>query len=388
MIVPRGFWFAAAAAGIRKTGTADLALIVSDRKTAAAAAFTTNRVQAAPLIVSRAHLKRSRGWARAIVANAGNANCATPGGRDVAVATAAAVARELGIPGHEVLIASTGVIGVPLDGSKLTAAIPAAIKSLSPSGLSAAASAILTTDTRPKIASAPCGKASVLGFAKGAGMIHPRMKPHATMLAFIVTDAAATPAVLKKLTAPAVERTFNRVSVDGDTSTNDTVFVLANGAAGAVPNAKLAAALEQVMQELAVAIAADGEGARKRVRIEVTGAKNDDEAATVARAIANSPLVKTAIAGGDPNWGRLLSAAGASGAPIDPGRVGIQMQGKQVCLQGAAADFDEGALARDLAAATDIQIALDLGRGKKGRATFWTCDLTEDYIRINASYRT
>jgi glutamate N-acetyltransferase/amino-acid N-acetyltransferase len=286
-----------------------------------------------------------------------------------------------------VLLASTGVIGVPLAVDKLTAGLPQAFARLSPEGFLAASQAILTTDTRPKIAARKCGKARVLGFAKGAGMIQPRMKPQATMLAFVVTDAAATPAVLGRLTAASVEQTFNRISVDGDTSTNDTVFVLANGAAGAVPPARLARALEEVMMELAVAIAADGEGARKLVHIRVTGARHDREAETVARAIANSPLVKTALAGGDPNWGRILSAAGASGAPILPARVRVTLQGVRVCRRGAAVEFDEAALGRTLAADSDIRLDVDLGRGS-GRARFWTCDLTEEYIRINASYRT
>ncbi len=385
--IAMGFRFAAVEAGLRKTGGADLALIVSDTTAAAAAAFTSNRVQAAPLVVSREHLRRSRSRARAVVINAGNANCATPNGLEVARATAHAAARLLGVPQEQILLASTGVIGVPLDAQKLTSALPRAVAHLSPQAFADAASAILTTDTHPKLAARRAGAARVLGFAKGAGMIHPRLVPHATMLAFLVTDAAFPPTALQRLTTAAVARTFNRLSVDGDTSTNDTVFVLANGAAGRVAPGRLGRALEEVMEELAAAIAGDGEGARKRVRIEVRGGRTEREAETVARAIANSPLVKTALAGGDPNWGRILSAAGASGAAIEPERVRLALDSVTVCRRGAAADFDEAALARTLAAGREIRVNLDLGRGS-ARAAFWTCDLTEDYIRINASYRT
>ncbi len=215
-------------------------------------------------------------------------------------------------------------------------------------------------------------------------MIHPRL---ATMLAFLVTDAAVTPARLQRLVADAARRTFNRISVDGDTSTNDTLLVLANGAAGPVAEGAFAEALEETMGELARAIAADGEGARKLVSIEVKGAAREADADRVARAIANSPLVKTAIAGGDPNWGRILSAAGASGVAVNPGRVQITLNSVVVCRRGLAAPFDEAALNADLKAASQVQIRVRLGAGP-GRVRFYCCDLTEDYIRINASYRT
>jgi len=384
---PKGFRFAAVEAGLRKAGGPDVALIVSDAPASAAATFTSNLVKAAPVVLSAAHLRRTRGRARAIVVNAGNANCATPGGMQVATSTAQALAALLRTKTEQVLVASTGVIGVPLPVGKLMAALPGAVAALSATKWSDAAAAILTTDTRPKISWRKCGKARVLGFAKGAGMIQPRMTPHATMLAFIVTDARITPAALQKLVNSAVGHTFNRVSVDGDTSTNDTLFVLANGAAGAVPSAALGRALEEVMLDLAVAIAADGEGARKLVHIRVTGARHERDAETVARAIANSPLVKTAIAGGDPNWGRILSAAGNAGVPFDPGRARVTLQGVAVCRRGAAVDFDEPALGHTLAHDRDILVDVDLGRGS-GRANFWTCDFTEDYVRINASYRT
>ncbi len=386
---PQGFRFAAVAAGIRKIGGLDLALIVSDRPAAAAATFTTNRAAAAPVHLSRAHLRASRGVARAIVANAGNANCATPNGRRVAETTVAAAARLLNIPRRQVLVASTGVIGLPMEEQRIPRALPQAVAALAPECFRDAAQAIMTTDTRPKLAfRRVAGRAGrevrVLGMAKGAGMIHPRM---ATMLAFVLADAAVPARKLQRLTSAAVARTFNRISVDGDTSTNDTVFVLANGAAGPVAERRLAEALEQVMSELAVAIVSDGEGARKLVQIEVSGARTAAEAGQIARAIANSSLVKTAIAGGDPNWGRILSAAGASGAPLDPSRVRIALSGTVVCRHGQAAPFDEAALQAGLRASRDISVRLEVGRGP-GRVRFWTCDLTEEYIRINASYRT
>jgi glutamate N-acetyltransferase/amino-acid N-acetyltransferase len=385
---PRGFLFAAVSAGIRKAGGDDLGLIVSEPPASAAGVFTTNRVMAAPVVLSRQHLAASQGRARAIVVNAGNANCATPNGLRVARRAAEAAARQLQIPRQQVLVASTGVIGLPLDEERIPQALPRAIERLAPERFEEVARAIMTTDTHPKIAFRRIGAGKqalrVLGMAKGAGMIHPRM---ATMLAFVVTDAAVAPARLQRMTAAAAARTFNRISVDGDTSTNDTLFVLANGAAGRVAEARLAAALEEVMGQLAVAIASDGEGARKLVRIEVRGARSEAVADTIARAIANSPLVKTAIAGGDPNWGRILSAAGASGAPFDPARTAVALNGVTVCRRGVAADFDEEALGRSLAAARQANIRLTLGAGP-ARVLFYTCDLTEDYIRINASYRT
>ncbi len=387
---PQGFRFAGIAAGIRKTGGADLALILSDRPAAAAAVFTTNRAAAAPVLLSRTHLRANRGIARAIVANAGNANCATSNGPLVAARAVEAAAGLLGIRPRHVLVASTGVIGLPLDEQRIPRALPRAVEALAPARFADAASAIMTTDTRPKLAfrripdRSRLGAVRLLGMAKGAGMIHPRM---ATMLAFVLTDAAVSPPKLQRFTTTAVARTFNRISVDGDTSTNDTVFVLANGAAGPVPERRFAVALEEVMAELALAIAADGEGARKLVQIEVTGARTEAEADRIARAIALSSLVKTAMAGGDPNWGRILSAAGASGAPIDPARVRIALNGTTVCRRGRAAPFNDSALSASLRAAREIHIRLEVGRGPAG-VRFWTCDFTEEYIRINASYRT
>ena len=389
-LVPQGFRFAAVTAGLRSGEGADLALIMSERPAAAAGVFTTNLVAAAPVVLSRAHLRASGGIARAIVANAGNANCATRNGRRVAERSAMATASFLGIPRSEVLVASTGVIGVPLEEDRIPNALPRLVKELAPERFAEVASAILTTDTRPKLAFRQVpgrggrNPVRLLGMAKGAGMIHPRM---ATMLAFVLTDAALPTPKLRRLTRAAVARTFNRISVDGDTSTNDTVFVLANGSAGPVAEQRLAEALEATMGELAKAIAADGEGARRLVQVQVRGAQTEREAELIARAVANSPLVKTAIAGGDPNWGRILSAAGASGAPLNPALVHISLNGTTVCRRGQAAPFDEEALQAGLRAAREVQIHLNVGRGR-ARVCFWTCDLTEQYIHINASYRT
>lgn len=387
---PKGYLYAAGSAGIRKGGANDLGVIVSQQAASAAGVFTTNRVVAAPLVLSQAHLKASKGIARAIVVNAGNANCATPNGPRVAERTASAAAEQLDIEARHVLVASTGVIGVALDEERIPQALPWVVERLAADRFAEVASAILTTDRHPKLAFRQIAGATrgrpvrILGMAKGAGMIHPRM---ATMLAFVVSDAAVPAARLQRLAAAAAAHTFNRISVDGDTSTNDTVFVLANGAAGRVPEKRFAAALEEVMGELAMAIAGDGEGARKLIKIEVSGARNEAQADQIARAIANSPLVKTAMAGGDPNWGRILCAAGASGAPFDSATTQILLNGVTVCRRGVAAAFDEAALAALLAAAGQIDIKMAVGRGR-ARVRFYTCDMTEDYIRINASYRT
>ncbi len=392
MTLPTGFRFASAYAGIRKAVKDDVALIVSDTPAATAAAFTRNRVKAAPLVLSARHLAASKGWCRAIVVNAGNANCATPGGLEAARRTAQAAAAALGALEREVLVSSTGVIGVPLPVEKLEAALPELAAALAPENFDAASQAILTTDTVPKTASAEVrlkgGVVRIAGMAKGAGMIHPGM---ATMLAFLFTDARLKPAELRPMLKRSVEESFNRISVDGDTSTNDTVHLLANGASGVRPQAKekkkVQEAVTGVMIELAKAIARDGEGARKLVTIEVEGAATDRAAEQIARAIANSPLCKTAIAGSDPNWGRILCAAGYSGAAFDPSRVDIELNGCAVCRNGVAAEFSEDEVKRSLdGPEVGIRVAIR-GRGR-GRARFWTCDLTEEYIRINASYRT
>jgi glutamate N-acetyltransferase/amino-acid N-acetyltransferase len=310
----------------------------------------------------------------------------------VAAATAKAAAKALRLPAPQVLPASTGVIGVELDPRKITGALPQLIAGLRPDRFQDAANAIMTTDLVPKTAFAEValrrGVVRVAGMTKGSGMIQPQM---ATTLGFVMTDANIPGAPLRAILKRSVERSYNRLSVDGDTSTNDTLLLLANGGSGVRPDPKELPQVEEaiagVMAKLAQAIARDGEGARKLVTIDIAGASSDHAAARLARAIANSPLVKTAIAGSDPNWGRILSAAGNSGVAFDPARTDIQMQGVLVCRGGLAAAFSETELKTKLDA-RDCEIRLSI-RGKgKGAARFWTCDLTEDYIRINASYRT
>lgn len=392
MNLPLGFAYAATYAGIRHVEKNDLALIVSGLASNAAAVFTQNRVQAAPVKLSRRHLKVSKGLAGAVLINAGNANCATRTGDAVALATARAMARLLKLPVAQVLTASTGVIGVEMDSKKITAALPRLVAELSPDRFQDVACAIMTTDLVPKTASCEVklrrGTVRIAGMTKGSGMIQPLM---ATTLGFVLTDALVPVAPLRAMLRRSVEASYNRISVDGDTSTNDTLVLLANGASGVRPDPKELPAVEEavteVMQSLAKAIARDGEGARKFVTIEITGAPSDQAAVRLARGIANSPLVKTAIAGSDPNWGRILSAAGNAGVAFDPGRTDVYMQGVRVCRGGLAAPFSEEDLKEKLDA-PDCAIRLAISGRGKGTATFWTCDLTEGYIHINASYRT
>lgn len=394
-LLPRGFEFSAVACGLKKSGL-DLGLIVSETPTAAACVFTTNLVKAAPVLISQAHLRRSSEKMRAIIVNSGNANCATGfPGLAASRSTAARVARTFHCKPEQILVCSTGVIGLPLRVERILRAVPdlAASRSTRPESFAQFTRAIMTTDTRPKFAAASCpigGKrVRLLGCAKGAGMIHPRM---ATMLAFVVTDAAASPNVLRRALRNAVGGTFNAITVDGDTSTNDTLALLANGASGArvirPDNAeyrKFLGALESVCRSLALQIVADGEGAHRVVEVEVRGAPSERAADEVARTIANSPLVKTALAGGDPNWGRILAAAGRSGVRFNPDRVEVRMAGILMCRNGRAHFFDERAAHRKLLA-THVTIVVNLRAGS-GAARIWTCDFTGDYVRINASYR-
>jgi len=390
--LPLGYLYSATYAGIRQVEKDDLALIVSGLPAAAAAVFTQNRIQAAPVRLARRNLQRSGGLAGAILVNAGNANCATRTGDAVALSTAKAAAKLLKLPAAQVLPASTGVIGVELDPGKIVSALPRLAAELCPDRFDEAARAIMTTDLVPKTAGGEVklrrGVVRIAGMTKGSGMIQPLM---ATTLGFVMTDAAVSPALLRAILKRSVERSYNRLSVDGDTSTNDTLVLLANGASGVRPDRqelpKFEEAVAQVLESLARAIARDGEGARKLITIRVTGTATDEGAARIARAIANSPLVKTAIAGSDPNWGRILSAAGNAGVAFDPARTDIRLQQVLVCRGGLAVEFPEGGLKRKLdASECDIAVAV---RGKgKGSAVFWTCDLTEGYIRINASYRT
>jgi glutamate N-acetyltransferase/amino-acid N-acetyltransferase len=387
--LPQGFRYAAAYAGLRKIKKDDLALIVSDKPAVAAAVFTQNRVAAAPVVLARKNLRASKGKASAILVNAGNANCATRTGDKVAQATVSAAGKALGVKPEYILPASTGVIGVEMDGAKVVAAMPGLTAALDAAKFEAVAGAILTTDLVPKTAFAEIKSgrkiAYIAGMTKGSGMIQPNM---ATTLGFVVTDAVVSAAVLRSALKRAIDRSYNRISVDGDTSTNDTVAVLANGTSGVKPSAKVfEAALTGVLESLARQIARDGEGARKLVTIDVEGAANEKAAGKIARSIANSPLVKTAIAGSDPNWGRILCAAGYAGVAFDPRKADIDLQGVPVCRAGLDADFDEVELKRKLDQ-PDCSIRFAIRGGGKGRARFWTCDFTEGYIRINASYRT
>jgi glutamate N-acetyltransferase/amino-acid N-acetyltransferase len=388
--LPLGYRYSAVYAGIRKVKKDDVALIVPDTPASGAAVFTQNRVQAAPVRIARWNLTKSRGLVSAVLMNAGNANCATQTGDRVALACCDAVANHLRVPPAQVFPASTGVIGVELDSHLIVNAMPDLVAGLGADRFADAARAILTTDTVMKTAHVRLkgGTVHIAGMTKGSGMIQPNM---ATTLGFVMMDAAIPPAALATMLGAAVKRSYNRISVDGDTSTNDTMLVLANGAAGVRPNQKeskkLEEALTQVMEDLARQIVRDGEGARKLVTIEVSGASNEEAATQIARSIANSPLVKTAIAGSDPNWGRIISAAGNAGVPFDPNKVDIDLQNVPVCRRGLAADFSEPDLKKKLDE-TECLIRFVLNGRGKGAARFWTCDLTEKYIEINASYRT
>lgn len=395
--LPKGFRFAATACGLKKTGALDLALFSSDVPCSAAAVFTQNLVVAPPVVVSREHLRSSKGRMRAVVVNAGNANCATgAAGLAAARKTVAEAAKRLNCKPNEVFVCSTGVIGVPLPLDKILRALPLLARHRRASARSFAemSLAICTTDTRAKTATAfvkTDGKRIHLaGCAKGAGMIHPDM---ATTLAFVTTDAAIAPGLLQKTLHEVTGRTFNAISVDGDTSTNDTLLVLANGAAGApairtgsAAHRAFTRALEEVCHSLALQIVADGEGAQRIIEIEVRGAKTEAAAKRIAQTIATSPLVKTAFAGGDPNWGRIFAAAGRSGVNFDPARVDITMAGIPVLRRGRPLDFNERAASNKLLS-EHVPMVMNLHAGKAS-ARYWTCDFTAEYVRINASYRT
>ncbi len=398
-----GFKAAGVHAGFRRNpARRDLALVVADEPCAGAGVFTRNRFCAAPVTVSRAHLgDAGAGTVRAVVVNSGNANAATgEPGLAAARETAEIVAQVVGCETEEVLVASTGVIGQLLDIAPFETGVPAAAEVLSYTGGADAAQAIMTTDTHPKEYAVQYESQTleyvgstftVGGMCKGSGMIMPNM---ATMIAVLTTDAPVAPAVLHGLLADAVNQTFNKVTVDSDTSTNDTCVMLASGAAalGAAPiepgtdaYEELARALYVVCETLARAIAADGEGASRLVTVNVTGAATDDEADLAARAVANSPLVKCAIAGRDCNWGRVAMALGKCGARFEQQRVSIDIMGLPVCRDGLTVPFDEDEALRRFEA-PEIIISADLGAGE-GAATVWTCDLTHDYVSINGDYR-
>lgn len=417
-----GFRAAGVACGLKKTGALDLALIAADAPCAAAGVFTTNRVKAAPVLYDQEMLARNAGGIRAVVINSGGANaCTGPQGLEDARRTARLAAAQLACAPDAVLVMSTGVIGQPLKMDRIEAGIRQAAAALAPDGWEAAAQAIMTTDTRRKLhvqRTALGGQPLVhLGIAKGAGMIHPNM---ATMLSLIATNAVISPPTLQRALRAAVEDTFNAITVDGDTSTNDTLLALANGTGPRVSDgddtyAAFLQALRETCFALSVAIAEDGEGATKLISILVRGAADKASARRVAKAIAHSPLVKTAIYGQDANWGRILAAAGYSGVPLEPERLSLwlgrgrhrpgwarQKAGADLTpeIDGAGAeplqvhlvregrpyDVDE-ARAAEILAAHEVAITLDLGLGEAWDVV-WTCDLTHDYVTINGRYRT
>jgi glutamate N-acetyltransferase/amino-acid N-acetyltransferase len=401
--LPRGFVWGAVKAGIKASGKTDLAAAVAVKGAKGAALFTKNQVVAAPVTVGRRHLAATGGRVGAVLVNAGNANCATgQPGIDACVQTCAAAAESFGCIFDEVFPSSTGIIGVPFPGEKVIAALPALKAELgdTPAHAELFARAIMTTDTKMKVAQAAVNvdgvEVLIFGAAKGAGMIHPQLgisagPPHATMLVYLFTDIAAESEQLSPVLEPAVERSFNSISIDGDTSTNDTVLLLASGASGVKLNERsrdaFADALKQVCGSLAYQIVDDGEGVGHVVTLHVTGARTETEAKQIAKAIAHSPLCKTAWSSGDPNWGRLLAAAGYSGVAFDPALVNITIGDHPVFELGVRSPAFDEAAAHAAMMARDYTITLDMGLGK-AECRFLTCDLTEEYVRINADYST
>jgi glutamate N-acetyltransferase/amino-acid N-acetyltransferase len=389
---PKGFRAAGVSAGIKANHGLDLALLTSDRPASAVAVFTTNRAQAAPVLVSKEHLASSSGLARAIIANSGCANaCTGAEGVEVARGMAAETAALIGCPVDHVLVASTGVIGVNLSLDKIRAGLPGAVQALSAERGPQAARAIMTTDPFPKEAAIQISiggrDITIGGMAKGSGMIEPMM---ATMLGFLTTDAAVAPPLLARVLREVVDHTFNAITVDGECSTNDCVMLLANGASGVTideSNSDLfAQALETVCLRLALGIVRGGEGATKLITITVTGAANNAEARKAAKVIANSPLVKTAVHGGDPNWGRLIAAAGRAGVEFELSRAAVTIG--SIVLFNDGRPHDEAAPeAAKYLRNDEIAIVVDLGAGAAW-STVWTCDLSAEYVRINAEYRT
>ena len=400
---PGGFTAAAAHAGLKADGALDVALLVSATSCAAAGVFTRNALRAAPVIYDADLLSERPGRVRAVAMNARVANACTGAAGLEAARTMARCAEEAaGLPPRTALVLSTGVIGVPLPVDKVGDGLRQAAKQLSPTGGADAARAIMTTDTRPKHCAVRLqtpgvgsGAITIGGIAKGAGMIHPDM---ATLLGVITTDAMSEPGVLGPFLRRVADHTFNAISVDGDTSTNDTVLLLANGTAGVDPSRDATLwkhfedAVTEVARTLALAIVQDGEGATKQLQIHVVGAQTEAHAREVGRAIARSSLVKTAIYGGDPNWGRVLAAAGAAGVPLVPDRISLVVatdadrDGEWLTLASAGATaVADAALARKAFEQKTIRVRLDMGLGA-AEAVVWTCDLSPDYIRINADY--
>jgi glutamate N-acetyltransferase/amino-acid N-acetyltransferase len=390
--VVKGFKASAVAAGIRKESGLDLALIFSDKEAVGAGVFTQNKVKAAPVILSQENIRDGR--VRAILANSGNANASTGSeGMRAAQRTAEWVARELGIKPDEVLVASTGVIGAPLNTDLIEGAIPELVKTLSPEGIRRAAEAVMTTDSFPKISQFR-GEAGgkpfkIVGIAKGAGMIMPQM---ATMLCFVLSDVAMDAGPLREAVAASVETSFNRITVDGDTSTNDTVVVMANGRAGNGPMGgsdyeDFSGGLARVMGDLATMIVRDGEGATKLVEIIVRGASSAAEAGAAARTIANSTLVKTAFYGQDPNWGRIMAALGRSGVQMREERVDIWIDEVKIVEGGMGQGAGAEKSASQKMVNNEFSVTVALHQGEHEDRIF-TCDLTHEYVTINATYRT
>ena len=393
----KGFQAAGVHCGIRKNKTKkDLSLIYSEVPASAAAVYTTNLVKGAPLTVTKANLADGR--AQAVICNSGNANTCNDDGIEIAQAMCGMVGEALGIPASDVIVASTGVIGQPLDLAPIRAGVPVLAKELSPAGGAAAAEGIMTTDTvRKEVAvTFPIGGKTCRlgGMAKGSGMIHPNM---ATMLVFLTTDVAISPELLQKALRTDVAETFNMVSVDGDTSTNDMVSILANGCAGNEPiteeNADFATfmcALNTVTVALCRMIAGDGEGATKLLECKVTGAADKQTAKTVAKSVICSSLLKAAMFGADANWGRVLCAIGYSGAAVDVGKIDVAFRSAagriEVCRNGAGVDFSEE-IAKKILTEKEITVEVGLNSGNASSVA-WGCDLTYDYVKINGDYRT
>lgn len=391
----KGFQFSAVEAAIKKPGRLDLALIFADKPAQAVGVFTSNRVKAAPVIISQNHLRG--GTAQAILVNSGNANaCTGESGLKDAARSAEKLAGHLGLDGSAVLVASTGVIGQPLPMEKMEKSLPGLVRGLSPDRLPDVSRAILTTDKVPKVAyrRGKVGGAgiSLLAVAKGAGMIMPNM---ATMLCFVMTDADISARALKKSLRNAVSFSFNRITVDGDMSTNDSVYLMAGGAAGNRPVTLetekerffFESLLTDLLTELAKAIVRDGEGAKKLVEIKVTGASAGNEAKKVAYAVANSPLVKTAFNGEDANWGRIMAAIGRSGVSIRPEQIRISFDSVSLVENGLGCGLSAEQAATEIMRKDEFALLIDLGRGNSGY-NVWTCDFSKEYIEINGSYRT
>jgi glutamate N-acetyltransferase/amino-acid N-acetyltransferase len=390
---PEGFRASGIACGIKASGKPDLALIAADRAVSAAAIVTTNQAKAAPVLVCEEHLQWSGGLAQAILTNSGCANaCTGPRGMADAREMAVLAAKEAGCAPAQVLVASTGVIGVNLKMGAIRTGVPSAFAQLSRNGHGDAACAIMTTDPFPKSCAVevetPSGRFRVGGMAKGSGMIEPRM---ATMLGYLTTDAEADPGLLRRALVEASRFTFNAITVDGESSTNDCVFAMASGASGVRVDEEIYTALftgfRAVALELALGIVRGGEGATKLVSITVSGAGSPEEAWTAARTIANSPLVKTAVHGGDPNWGRLVAAAGRAGVSFSLAGAAVRI-GPHVLFSSGEPHDELAARAAEYLQGKEIEIEVNVGVGGNGRATMYTCDLSAEYVKINAEYRT